>query len=166
MEFTADHSYDHPAGTVFAALTDFDAVKAKYESVDQRDVQLVSRDEGDDGSVSLVTTRVVPLDVPGFAKKFLSPSQTVTQTDSWEAADSDGSRRGTFEVAAKGTPVSVRGTLHLASTGKGSCTNESVVTIECRVPLVGGKIADFVAKDTRRAVDHEQTWLREHLAQQ
>jgi len=164
MEFTATHTYDHPADAVFAALTDFEAVKAKYESVGQRDVKLSRRDAGDDGSVTLVTTRVVPLDVPGFAKKFLSPSQNVTQTDSWRPPEADGTRNGTFEVAAKGTPVSVRGTLHLAPTGDGSCTNVSVVTIECKVPLVGGKIADFVAKDTRKAVDHEQAWLREHLA--
>jgi hypothetical protein len=164
MEFTANHRYDHPAGAVFAALTDFDAVKAKYEAVGQRDVQLVRRDEGDDGAVTLVTTRVVPLDVPGFAKRFLSPSQTVTQTDEWEAAGADGSRSGRFEVAAKGTPVSVRGTLALTPTGESSCTNDTVVTIECGVPLVGGKIADFVAKDTRGAVDHEQTWLQAHLA--
>ena len=87
MEFTADHTYEHPADTVFAALTDVDAVRAKYEAIGQRDVNLVSRDVGDDGSVTLVTTRVVPLDVPGFAKRFLSPSQTVTQTDDWAAPD-------------------------------------------------------------------------------
>ena len=164
MEFTATHTYEHPAEAVFAALTDVDAVRAKYEAIGQRDVNLVSRDVGADGSVTLVTTRVVPLDVPGFAKRFLSPSQTVTQTDDWGAPDPDGTRGGTFRVEAKGTPVSVGGTLCLASTGPTSCTNVSVVTIECKVPLVGGKIADFVAKDTRAAVDHEQTWLREHLA--
>jgi hypothetical protein len=164
MEFTAQHSYEHPPDAVFAALTDFDAVKAKYESVGQRDVQLVQRDESDDGSVTLVTTRVVPLDVPGFAKRFLSPSQTVTQTDEWAPPSADGSRRGTFRVEAKGTPVSVRGTLELAPVGQAASTNVSVVTIECKVPLVGGRIADFVAKDTRAAVDHEQTWLQAHLA--
>ena len=164
MEFTATHTYEHPADTVFAALTDVDAVRAKYEAIGQRDVNLVRRDLGDDGSVTLVTTRVVPLDVPGFAKRFLSPSQTVTQTDEWAAPDPGGVRDGTFRVEGKGTPVSVRGTLHLAPTGPSSCTDVSVVTIECKVPLVGGKIADFVAKDTRAAVDHEQTWLREHLA--
>jgi hypothetical protein len=29
--------------------------------------------------------------------------------------------------------------------------------------LIGGKIADLVANDTRRALDHEQTWMSEHL---
>jgi len=164
MEFTAHQRYDHPTDAVFAALTDFDAMKAKYESIGQRDVKLVRMDEGDDGAVTVVTSRVVPLDVPGFAKRFLSPSQTVTQTDEWAAPAADGTRRGTFAVAAKGSPVSVRGTLELAPAGARSCTNVTVVTIECKVPLVGGKIADFVSKDTRAAVDHEQTWLRGHLS--
>ena len=163
MEFTVDQTYDHPAEAVFTALTDFAAVTAKYEAAGQRDVTLVLRDVDDDGSITLVSTRVVPLDVPGFAKKFLSPTQTVTQTDEWGPPEPDGSRRGIFEVEAKGAPVSVRGTLHLSSTGESSCRNLTEVTIECKVPLVGGKIADFVSKDTRGAVDHEQTWIRSYL---
>ena len=83
MEFTVDQSYDHTADAVFTALTDFAAVTAKYEAAGQREVTLVRRDVDDDGSITLVSTRVVPLDVPGFAKKFLSPTQTVTQTDEW-----------------------------------------------------------------------------------
>ncbi len=165
MDFTVHHTYDHPADAVFAALTDFEAVKAKYEAIGQRDITLVSRDVDADGSVTMVSTRVVPLDVPGFAKKFLSPTQTVTQTDEWGPADADGSRTGFFEVEAKGAPVSVSGTLALSSTGEGSCKNDTVVTIECKVPLVGAKIADFVSKDTRSAVDHEETWIRQYLDQ-
>jgi len=57
----------------------------------------------------------------------------------------------------------VHGTLRLAPKGARGCTNVIAVTVECRIPLVGGKIAGFVAGDTRRAVDHEQAWVREHL---
>ena len=78
MHFNAIHAYQHPADEVFAALTDFEAVKSKYEAMGQSDVRLVRRDQGDDGSVTMVTTRVVPLDMPGFAKKVLSPKQHVT----------------------------------------------------------------------------------------
>lgn len=166
MDFTVTHTYRHQPDEVFAALTGFDEVKAKYEAVGQRDVALVRRDVADDGAVTLVTRRVVPLEVPGFAKKVLSPAQTVTQTDEWSAPDDDGRRRGTFRVEAKGTPVQVHGTLDLAPAPDGGCTNTSAVTIECRVPLVGGRIADFVAKDTRRAVDHEQSWIRAHLGEE
>jgi hypothetical protein len=163
MELSATHTYQHPVPAVFDVLTDFDAMKAKYEALGQTDVELVRRDERDDGSVTVVTRRVVPLDLPGFAKKVLSPRQTITQTDDWSAPDAQGARHGTFTVEAKGSPVTIRGTLHLAPKGAG-CTNTTQVTIECKVPLVGGKIAELVAGDTRRAIEHEESWVRAHLA--
>jgi hypothetical protein len=163
MQFNAIHKYQHAADEVFAALTDFEAVKSKYEAVGQSEVQLVRRDQGDDGSLTLVTTRVVPLELPGFARKVLSPKQLVTQTDVWSAPDGSGRRTGTFVVEAKGTPVRVQGTLELAPHGSNGCTNTTEVTVECKVPLIGGKIADLVANDTRRALDHEQSWMSEHL---
>ena len=164
MQLTATHTYEHPVSEVFAVLTDFDAVRAKYEALGHADVEEVRREEGEDGSLTLVTRRVVPMEVPGFAKKVLSPKQNVTQTDEWSAADAEGGRTGTFRVEARGTPVQLHGDLRLTPDGAGGCTNATTVTIECKLPLVGGKIADFVAKDTRRAVDHEQAWMTEHLA--
>ncbi len=164
MEFSVTHTYPRSAAAIFAMLVDFDRVREKYEALGQGDVELISRDEDDDGRITLVTTRIVPLELPGFAKRVLSPRQTVTQTDTWSALDSDGVRLGTFAVVAKGTPMQVHGTMRLAPGGARRCTNATDVTVECKMPLIGGKIASFVAGDTRRAVDHEQTWLLDHLA--
>lgn len=163
MEFEVTHSYQRSATTVRDVLTDFDRVREKYEALGHSDVELVSRDVGDDGEVTLVTRRVVPLELPGFAKKVLSPRQSVTQTDTWSAPDADGVSNGTFAVVGKGTPVQVRGTMKLAPASARRCTNVIRVTVECKIPLIGGKIADFVAGDTRRAVDHEQTWISAHF---
>jgi hypothetical protein len=163
MQFEAVHTYQHATDEVFAALTDFEAVKSKYEAIGQSDVQLVRRAQDEDGSVTLITTRVVPLELPGFAKKVLSPKQNVTQTDVWSAPDGSGRRTGTFVVEAKGTPVRVQGTLQLDPRGSEDCTNTTEVTVECKVPLIGGKITELVANDTRRALDHEHTWMSEHL---
>jgi hypothetical protein len=164
MQFTATHSYGRPAADVFALLTDFKAVRDKYEALGQSDVELVRMQRRKDGSVTLVTQRVVPLELPGFAKRFLSPKQKVVQTDDWSPANTKGVRTGTFTVEAKGTPVRVFGLLRLAPHGAKGCINTTDVTVECKVPLIGGKLADFVSKDTRRAVEHEETWLKEHLA--
>lgn len=164
MEFSVSHTYQRSAKAVFAVLTDFELVRQKYESLGHTDTELVTREEHADGDVTLVTRRVVPLALPGFAAKVLSPRQTVTQTDTWTAPDADGVRAGTFTVVAKGTPVQVAGTMRLAPSSTRRCTNEIEATIECKIPLIGGKIAGFVAGDTRRAVDHEQAWIRDHLA--
>ena len=104
MKLATIHTFRRPVEDVFAALVDAEAVTAKYESAGQSDVCVVRREDGDDGSVTLVTARVVPLELPGFAKKVLSPRQSVTQTDIWSASDGDGRRTGTFTVEAKGTP--------------------------------------------------------------
>ena len=90
MDFTVTQPYSHPADEVFAVLTDFVCVRDKYEALGQSDVELVSRDECDDGGLTLVTRRVVPLELPGFAKRVLSPRQTVVQTDTWTAPDTKG----------------------------------------------------------------------------
>lgn len=163
MEFSATHTYPRAAATVFAVLTDFDRVREKYEALGHGDVELISREEDEVGGVTLVTRRVVPLELPGFAKKVLSPRQSVTQTDTWSAPATDGVRTGTFAAVAKGTPVQVHGTMRLAPNGARRCTNITDVTVDCKIPLIGGKIAGFVAGDTRRAVDHEQTWISDHL---
>jgi hypothetical protein len=164
MRYEATHTYDRPAHEVFAALTDFAAMKAKYEALGHRDVTLVTRDEADDGAVTVVTKRVVPLDVPGFAKKVLKPTNDVTQTDAWSAPDADGARTGTFTADAKGVPVKIAGTLALAPAEAGA-TNTIRVTVECKIPLIGGKVADLVGGDTRKAIDHEGIWTAAHLAE-
>jgi hypothetical protein len=166
MIFTVTNSYDHSADDVLKVLTDFECVCSKYEALGQSSVELVQRDKSDDGAIVMVTRRVVPLDLPGFAKRVLSPKQTVTQTDTWSAPDAQGSRTGTFAVESKGAPVRVSGTLVLAPKGAQCCTNTTTVTIECKVPLIGGKIADFVGANAHDAVDHEQKWISAYLAQQ
>ena len=115
MKFTVEHTYDHPVEAVFGVLTDFEAVKAKYEAIGQHDIELVRRDEADDGAVTLVTQRVVPLDVPGFAKKVLSPSQTVVQTDTWDAPDGVGrTRRAPSPPSRRAPRPQVSGRLRLS----------------------------------------------------
>ena len=163
VQFQATHTYQRPAAEVLAVLTDFDRVREKYEALGHRNIELVTRDETADGGITLVLRRVVPLELPGFAKKVLSPRQAVTQTDTWSASGDDGTRTGTFEVVARGTPVRVRGTMRLTSDGKRGCTEVIDVTVDCSVPLIGGKIAGLVAETTRRVIDHEFTWTSDLL---
>ncbi len=165
MQFNAVHIYSHTADEVFAALTDFEAVKSKYEAVGQSEVQLVRRDEGDDGSITLVTTRVVPLELPGFAKRVLSPNdhrrpdRCLVRAGRLRRAHRDVRRRSQGHARPRSEAHSIL--LHRECKG---CTNTTDVTVECKVPLIGGKITDLVASDTRRALDHEHTWMSEHLA--
>jgi len=163
MRYAVTHHYDASADEVLALLTDFETVRAKYEALGHSDVELVERTK-DGSAVRIVTKRVVPMDVPGFAKKILSPKNRVVQTDAWGAPDEKGARSGTFTVDAKGVPVKVTGRLRLTPSPEGGSVNEIDANVECKVPLIGGKIADLVGADTRKAIDHELTFNTERLA--
>jgi hypothetical protein len=163
MDITVIHHFDHSTDEVFASITNPDDVTAKYLALGHSDVQVLERTEKK-GAVVLRTTRIVPLDVPSFARRILSPKNLVTQVDEWSAPDRQGVRTGSFTVDAKGVPVEVKGRLRLAPDGEDAARYEIAVTVKCGVPLIGGKIADFVGKDTTKAVEHEGAWTAAHLA--
>jgi hypothetical protein len=163
MHYRKTHSYSHSADEVLAALTDFDVMKAKYEALGHSEVELIERTERD-GAVTVKTKRTVPLDVPSFAKKVLPARNTVLQTDEWGAPDERGVRTGRFTVDARGVPVSVGGPLRLEPTDTGAVQTIEL-EVQCKVPLIGGKIADFVGGDAKKAVDHDGEFTKQHLGE-
>ena len=108
MEIKATHTFDAPADRVWAMFRDRDAHVAKFENMGHREIEVLDY-ESDDDSVRIVIKRIVDLDLPGFAKKVLSPSNTMTSTDIWEARP-DGTYGGTFTLDIPGAPVKSSGT--------------------------------------------------------
>ena len=88
MELHDEHVYPVPVDDVMAMLHDKSATIEKYESMGHRDVQLLELD-ADETSVRIKSSRVVDVDLPGFAKKVLKPTNTMVQTDEWRRADPD-----------------------------------------------------------------------------
>lgn len=154
MRATSTHTYAASPDRVFQVLTDPDVATAKYTSLGHHDVRVVEHTVRDD-TVVLRSTRNVPMEVPGFAKRFLSPMNAVRQCDRWNAPDAHGVRTGTWEVAAAGVPVTVHGTLRLEPAAGGATTVEITADITCSLPLVGGKLATFVGNDVVRTIDAE-----------
>jgi carbon monoxide dehydrogenase subunit G len=165
MRATSTHTYAAPPDRVFQVLTDPDVAVAKYTSLGHRDVR-VAEHTVVDGAVVLRSTRSVPMEVPGFAKRILSPMNAVRQCDRWAAAGTAGERTGTWEVTASGVPVSVRGTLRLTPSADGTTTVEITADVTCSLPLVGGKLATFVGNDVVRTIDAEIEFNVARLAEQ
>lgn len=164
MELKDSHRYDVPADAVIDMFADRDAITARYEGMGHRDVEILAVDRGD-GSLEVRTKRVVDVDLPGFARKVLQPTNTMTQDDTWTRRD-DGSWDGSFTVDVAGAPVELSGKMRLMPDGD-ACTHEVAITMNVKVPLVGGKIADWVGKnDARQTLAAEfaagDAWLAEH----
>jgi hypothetical protein len=164
MEVKGSHAYAAPIDAVLAMLRDRDATVAKFEGMGARDV-VVLECEQHDGDLHVLTSRVVDVDLPGFAKKVLKPTNTLRQDDQWHKADS-GEWDGTFNIEMHGSPVHLAGTMRLVPTDDG-CRHEVVVNVDVHVPLVGGRIAEWAAKnDVQRSLDAEfdfgDRWLTTH----
>ena len=132
MDLQAEYEFDADPDTVYAMLTDPEFVRRKSQDAGHSDISV----EIDGGRI--VCRRNVAVDVPGALKKFLSPTNTVTQTDEW-GEPVNGVRRGTWKVEIKGVPISLSGTMELTGSDDGSV--ETITgRIKASVPLVGGKL--------------------------
>jgi Protein of unknown function (DUF2505) len=153
MKLTGSHVYSVPVEAVITMLLDQSATVDKYESMGHRDVQILEF-VSDDGMLRIVSSRVVDVELPGFAAKALKPTNTMIQTDEWRREDDD-SWSGTFNVDVKGSPVRISGTMGLTPDSEGS-RHDVALDLQVKIPIIGGKIADWVGKkDVQRTLDAE-----------
>jgi hypothetical protein len=161
MDVKGSHTYQAPVEAVLDMLADPDATQAKYEGMGHRDVEILDTSRTDDG-LHIASSRVVDVDLPGFARKVLKPTNTMRQTDDWRVG-ANGGWSGSFGVEVDGAPIELSGVMRLVP-GDGTCTHEVTITMKVKVPIVGGKIADWAGKnDVRRTLDAEfafgDAWL-------
>jgi hypothetical protein len=162
MRLQARHDYDAEPGEVFAMLTDEAFLRAKL--ADRGDTAVEVLESGPvPGGFRIVTRRTVALEVPGFAKRFLRPTNTVTQTDAWSDPDGDGSRTGTWRVEASGVPVTMTGTMTLTG-GPGRSVEDIDGEVSSPVPLVGGRLATLVGRTAAENLAAEHAFARRWLA--
>lgn len=158
------NAYPSPAGVerTFAALSGEDWPLEKARVLADGSL-LVSRHEGADGSVVIVTSRALPAGIPGFLKAFLPGDNRALQTDSWGPAGTDGVRPGSWKADIPGAPAQVGGTMRIEPTATGSSyVIDGAVTV--KVPLIGGKAETFIADMTTRLTDREAQVLVGMLA--
>lgn len=164
MDLAATHHFDRSFADVWAMLLDPDAHAAKYEHMGHREV-VVSKAEAGDGSLAITIVRQVDIDVPGIAKKFINPSNTVTSEDRW-ALDAEGRASGRTEVDIKGVPVQSNGKATLADDGSGGCDYTVELTVKVKVPMVGEKVAGALRPQLQEQLEAEfaaaDAWLAAH----
>jgi len=164
MDITSSHHFDRPFADVWSMLLDPDAHVAKYEHMGHRDVEVVTAEPGDD-ALAITIVRQVDIDVPGVAKKFINPSNTVTSKDRWERK-ADGSGSGHSDVDIKGVPVQSTGSAALVDDGAGGCDYTITLAMKVKVPMIGEKVAGALRPQLEAQLEAEfaasEAWLSEH----
>jgi hypothetical protein len=172
MDLQTEYRFDAGVDAVFAMFSDPEYQRLKQVDAGHTKVEIVECGQTASGSFRIVARRTVAVDVPGVLKKVLSPANTVTQTDEWEAEPIDGVLSGVWKVDIKGVPIHISGTMRLepaasAKTGKPLKTS-SVETIDgvvkASLPLVGGKLEKLAHGNFMEATAQEQDFSGRWLA--
>jgi hypothetical protein len=165
MPRSFDVSADSPATVeqVHSAFSDEDYWLARLATMNGR-TALESLIVDDDQTVRVATTQDLGRDlVPGIVAKFYRRDLKVRHTETWRPID--GQLRGEINVAVSGAPGSGSGAALVAPTQDGSrMTFEG--SVEFKVPLVGGTIESFIAREFARGIPDIQhfitKWVTEH----
>lgn len=161
MKIKAVHQYKQDVDSVFALFHDVDFMQKKYEGLGARNVKILEC-AGSAGKYTVKVQREVPADVPGLLKKFLNPWNTLVQSEQWQG-ESGGPYTCNLAIDISGVPVSITGRMELCSAGTG-CVNEVQLEVKCSIPLVGGKLADFVGSDAEKSMQAEYQFLTSSLS--
>ena len=138
----------------YALLTDPEYVQAVGEATGGQDVT-VTVTPTDDGGAVVASHRVLPAELPSYAKAVVGDSLKLTETRTFGPAAADGSRDGSAEVTFDGAPVKITGSLRLADAGGGSELALDA-TVSAGIPLIGGKIERFAAEQIERFMAKEE----------
>jgi len=161
MKISAVIDYPATALEVFAMLADEDFQNRKCAATGARRHTVSIREQ--DHRTIIVTTRDMGTDeFPSFVKNMVGETLSVTETQDWGPAGTDGARQGRLTVDIAGAPIDLEGTLLLKPDGKGSV--ESIDgDLKAKVPILGSKIEQAAAPAIKSAIRVEsetgKAWL-------
>lgn len=101
--------------------------------------------------------------LPDVAKSFVGEHLTIIEVHTWSLPGSDGSRESVLDLHVKGAPLTLKGTLRLEPTKRGT-VQVLDAELKAHVPFIGGKIERAAADPIETAIDIETGLLREWLA--
>jgi hypothetical protein len=148
---------------VYSALSDEDYWLARLATMNGS-TALESLVVDDDQTVRVATTQDLGRDLlPGIVARFYPRHLKVRHTETWRPID--GQLRGKIGVAVSGAPGSGSGTALVAPTQDGSRLTFDG-SVEFKVPLVGGTIEGFIAREFARGIPDIQHFIAKWVSEQ
>ncbi|CDO09480.1 DUF2505 domain-containing protein [Mycolicibacterium cosmeticum] len=163
-------TYEYTAAEVHAAFSEKQYWLARLEKSGCDEISLDVLETGADGGIEVVTTQTVrPTKLPALVTQFHRGDLTLIREERWtplRGADSGtGRATATIKGDLPGTPARVAATATLFDTTDGA-RGDVHVTIEVKIPLVGGKLENFIGGHLVEMLRLEQVftseWIREH----
>ncbi|NNE57122.1 MAG: DUF2505 domain-containing protein [Hellea sp.] len=152
-------NYTQGVDEIGAAFLDADFLAAKFEAMGSRNIE-ITVEALDDDEFQVTIVREAPVDVPRALKSVVKPWNKIVQNEHWSGADG-GPYRGEIELGTDGVPAELSSVIEIEQTGSGcSCTVTNEIT--CKIPLIGKKLAQFIAKEAEKTVDEEYEYISQN----
>ncbi len=144
---------------VYAMLAspEFREAVCEYQRYPERTVEITTAGEG----MTVRVDQYRPADeVPSFAKKLVGAKINILQEETWHSPTS-----ADLHVSIPGKPGEMKGTITIAGDAGGVIETVDV-QVKVNMPLIGGKLEDFIGGMLLRALKAENKvgvkWLAEH----
>ena len=154
---TVQHRFEQDLATVYAAYTDADHMTRRCEAFGQTNIECTVTEKG--AVTEVVLARDIESDIPSFAKKVVDPVNRVAVTLRWR--DQGDGKHADYDVSVNAR-ISISGTIDLRADGDG-CRHDERFEAKVKIPLVGGKIAKLVDKETVSGVTKDLGWSDKEL---
>jgi len=155
--------YNVDVATVHGTMRDEQYWLARLADSGADEARLDSIRLGPDGSVDVVTVQVLrSAQLPALVTQFHRGDLQITRSESWTPLV-DGRADAVVAGSVYGAPVSVTGTAELEPSDTGArLTFHADVTV--RVPLVGGKLENFIGSQLLELLNTEQRFTTRWIA--
>jgi hypothetical protein len=121
----------------------------------------VKREEGADGSVTLILDRYVTKNYPKVFKKLFPAEQHMYHTEKWEPNGNNW--KGSYKVEVTGAPVIVESGYTLKQAGT-VCDLAIWHSITAKIPILGRRVEKYILSETRAQFGDQLFYLDLRLA--
>jgi hypothetical protein len=151
-------NYAQDIDTVYRFVTDPERIKKRCEASGEKNVRIQVEESG--GTLVITSTREIDSDLPGFAKKLFSATNTIVERREWRDAGDKKTCRSHIDVV--GTPGKIDSNISISPSGSG-CTYDIEFEVTAKVPLIRKKLEEFVAKTTMEGLREEHEFNQREL---
>lgn len=151
-------NYPQDVDTVYRFVTDPENIKKRCEASGERNVRIEIEESG--GTKIITSTREIDSDLPGFAKKLFSSTNTIIECREWRDAGDKKTCKSHIDVV--GTPGKIDSNVTISPSGSG-CTYDIEFEVTAKVPLIRRKLEEFIAKTTAEGMRDEHDYNKRAL---
>jgi hypothetical protein len=121
---------------------------------------------GEDGGIDIVTTwKIFSNRLPGVVQQFHRGDLAFIREEMWSPIR-DGEAAATIKLTIEGAPANLSGSAVLAAANPGTGSRlEFNATVQVDIPLVGGKIENFIGGQLVQLLIQEQRFTTEWIAE-